>query len=148
MARIRNCDVPEDLYYAIAQHVWARPLDARRVRLGLTSAGYAVLLNSVVAVDLQEASLGKPVQKGRSIAMIESMKYIGPVAAPFSGVLLCGNPAVEADPELAMRDPYGEGWIAEMAPDDWESAAAEMLTGEAAVAAYRKLLGALNLSCD
>ena len=148
MTRIRNCYVPEDLYYAVAQHVWARPLGAGRVRLGLTSAGYAVLLNSVVAVDLQEGSLGQPVQKGRSIAMIESMKYIGPVAAPFSGVLLCSNPAVEADPELAMRDPYGEGWIAEMAPDDWESAAAEMLTGEAAVAAYRSLLETLNLSCD
>ena len=48
--------------------------------------------------------------------MIESLKYIGPVPAPFSGVLLRGNPAVEADPELAMRDPYGEGWIAEMRP--------------------------------
>jgi glycine cleavage system H protein len=148
MTRIRNCDVPEDLHYAVAQHVWARPLDAGRVRLGLTSAGYAVLLNSVVAVDLQEGSLGKPVQKGRSIAMVESLKYIGPVPAPFAGVLLHGNAAVEAEPELAMRDPYGAGWIAEMAPDDWEAATAELLTGDHAVAAYRKLLDTLNLSCD
>jgi glycine cleavage system H protein len=148
MAHIRNCELPEDLYYAVAQHVWVRPLDAGRVRIGMTPAGYAYLRNSVVAVDLQEASVGAAVVKGRSIAMIESLKYIGPLLAPFCGVLLCGNPAVEADPELAMRDPYGEGWIAEMAPDDWEAAAAELLSGEAAAAAYRRLLDSLNLTCD
>jgi glycine cleavage system H protein len=148
MARIRNCEVPEDLYYAVPQHVWARRLPSGVVRIGVTPAGYAMLLNSVVAVEILVASLGQQVQKGRSIAMIESLKYIGPVAAPFSGVLLGGNPAVEADPELAMRDPYGEGWIAEMTPDDWEIAAAGLLTGDAAVAAYRKLLDTHNLSCD
>ncbi len=148
MAHVRNCDVPEDLYYAVAQHVWARPLESGRVRIGVTPAGYALLGNSVVAVDIQELSVGQAVPRGRSLAMIESLKYIGPVPAPFSGILLRGNPAVEADPELAMRDPYGEGWIAEMQPDDWPAAAAELLTGAAAVAAYRTLLEKLNLFCD
>jgi glycine cleavage system H protein len=148
MASIRNCDVREDLYYLVNQHVWALPVGEGRVRVGLTPAGYAVLRHSLVAVALREHNIGKLVPKGKSIALVESLKYIGPVPAPFSGILLCGNERVEADPDLAMNDPYGDGWIAEMQPEDWSVAAAAMLTGEAAVAAYRALLESLNISCD
>jgi glycine cleavage system H protein len=148
MAVVRNCEIPEDLYYSVSTHVWARPLGDGRVRIGLTAAGYAILRNAVVAVDYSTTPIGQAVAAGRSVALVESMKYIGPVPAPFAGVVLCGNPQVEAQPELAMNDPYGEGWIAEMRPDDWEAAAATLPTGEAAVRAYRALLEMQAVSCD
>ena len=64
MARVNNCDIPEDLYYAVAQHVWARLVEPGRVRIGVTPAGYALLRNSVVAVDIQEYSVGQAVPVG------------------------------------------------------------------------------------
>jgi len=148
MARIRDCEVPEDCHYLVEKHVWARVMPEGHVRLGLTPVGYALLRNSVVAVELQEQWIGQAVARGQSIALVESLKYIGPLAAPFAGVLLRGNALVEADPDLAMRDPYGAGWIAEMLPDDWEAASAELLTGEEAVMSYQKLIERLNLTCD
>jgi glycine cleavage system H protein len=148
MACIHHCEIPEDLYYVIEKHVWARPLPDGRVRLGLTAVGYAVLRNSVVAVEVVEKRVGQAVERGSSIALVESLKYIGPVPAPFTGILLCGNEKVMADPELAMRDPYGDGWIAEMQPEDWEAAREGLLTGEAAVSAYRALLEAQKITCE
>jgi hypothetical protein len=53
---------------------------------------------------------------------------------------------VQVDPDQAVVDPYGVGWIAELRTSDWEAAAAGLLTGEAAIAAYRALLEAQNIS--
>ena len=46
---------------------------------------------------------------------------------------------------MAAADPYGTGWIAELRTSDWESAAAGLLTGEAAMTAYQALLQAQNI---
>ena len=83
--------------------------------------------------------------KGKSIAMVESLKYIGPIPAPFAGVVERANQMVQVEPDLAAADPYGAGWIAELRTSDWESAAASLLTGEAAMSAYRALLAAQNI---
>jgi glycine cleavage system H lipoate-binding protein len=53
---------------------------------------------------------------------------------------------VQVEPDLAAADPYGAGWIAELRTSDWESAAASLLTGDAAMSAYRALLTAQNIS--
>ena len=148
MATLRGFEFPEDLYYLVEKHVWAMPVEGGLVRLGLTPVGYRMLRDSLVAISIRSGQLGKRVERGKSIAMVESLKYIGPLAAPFSGVLSRGNPQLEANPDLAVADPYGEGWIAEMLPDDWVDAKSRLVTGQAAVAAYRELLESQNLSAE
>ena len=148
MATLRGIEFPEDLFYLVEKHVWAAPAAGGVVRLGLTPVGYSLLRNSLVAISIQSGQLGKHVDRGKSIAMVESLKYIGPLAAPFAGVLVRGNAQVEANPDLAAADPYGEGWIAEMQPDDWESARAELVTGEAAMAAYSQWLESQSTSAE
>lgn len=145
MATVHGFDLPEDLYYLVDKHVWVRPEGQGVVRLGLTPVAYRLLRNSVVAISVKSKSLGHEVEKGKSLAMVESLKYNGPLAAPFRGVLLRGNDRLAADPDLAAADPYGEGWIAEMQPADWEAAQADLLTGRAAIAAYHALLEAQNI---
>jgi glycine cleavage system H protein len=88
------------------------------------------------------------VSKGKSIAMVESLKYIGPLAAPISGILMRANERLQADPDIAPADPYGEGWIAELQPLDWESESAALVTGEAAMAAYEKWLGTEKIAWE
>lgn len=138
---IRGREFPEELYYQVEKHVWVKPLDDGTIRIGLTPVGYELLRHSLVAISVRAGNIGQVVPKGRSIAMVESLKYIGPLAAPVTGVLLRGNARVEADPDLAEADPYGEGWIAEMAPTDWEKERGDLLTGTAAMAAYDAWLG-------
>jgi glycine cleavage system H protein len=148
MATIRGFEFPEELYYLIEKHVWIKPMSDGLVRLGLTPVAYRLLRNSLVAISVRPKTLGQEVLRGKTVAMVESLKYIGPMPAPFTGVVVRANERLAADPDLAVADPYGEGWIAELRPADWGSAAAGVLTREAAMDAYRALLEAQNITPD
>ncbi len=37
MADIRGCNLPDDLYYLIEKHVWAKPIEDGTVRVGMTA---------------------------------------------------------------------------------------------------------------
>ena len=145
MTTIRGFELPDHLYYLIEKHVWVAPRGGGLARLGMTSVGYHLLRDTLVAISVQAKVLGIAVPKGKSIAMVESLKYIGPLPAPFAGVVERVNEMVQVEPDLAAADPYGTGWIAELRTADWESAAAGLLTGEAAMTAYQALLQAQNI---
>ena len=145
MTTIRGFELPDHLYYLIEKHVWVAPRGGGLARLGMTSVGYHLLRDTLVAISVQAKVLGIAVPKGKSIAMVESLKYIGPLPAPFAGVVERVNEMVQVEPDLAAADPYGTGWIAELRTSDWESAAAGLLTGEAAMTAYQALLQAQNI---
>ncbi|WP_345105727.1 hypothetical protein [Candidatus Villigracilis vicinus] len=68
--------------------------------------------------------------------------------APVSGVLLRGNDKLAADPNIVSRDPYGEGWIAELKPANWEGDKGSLVTGAEGIAAYQAKLEADNISCS
>ena len=140
MAMIRGFLLPEDLHYQVEKHIWARPQADGTVRLGLTPVAYALLNNTLVAVSVHSRLVGQPVAMGKSLAMVESLKYIGPLAAPFAGVLVGVNERLAGDPDLATSDPYGAGWIAEMKPADLHATLAELPTGQPAIEAYSRLL--------
>ena len=67
--------------------------------------------------------------------------------APVNGVLVRANDKLASDPNLAVSDPYGEGWIAEMKPNDWEAEKAALVTGAEGLAAYLAKLEADGVSC-
>lgn len=146
--KLRGFEFPEALYYLVEKHVWVRPLGDGLVRLGLTPVVYKLLRYSLVAISVRPKTLGQEVLPGKSVAMVESLKYIGPLAAPFAGVVVRANALAESDLAAFSADPYGAGWIVEMRPTDWEAARAALLTGDAAMAAYSALLEAQNLQSD
>jgi glycine cleavage system H protein len=148
MATIRGFDFPEDLYYFVEKHVWIRSLGGGLTRLGLTPVAYRLLRNSLVAISVRPKLLGQEVSRGKTVAMVESLKYIGPLPAPFTGVVVRANERLMADPDLAVADPYGAGWIAELQAADWTRDAVGLLTGAAAMTAYRALLEAQNIKND
>lgn len=148
MANVHGCDLPDDVYYFIEKHVWVKPVEGTTVRVGMTSVAAKLSGGKLAAVTVKRKAVGNPVEKGKSIATIESSKYVGPVPAPISGVLVRGNDAIVADPSLCVSDPYGEGWIAEMEASDWAADEAALPTGEAGIAAYAAVLEAEGISCD
>lgn len=148
MASIRGFEFPDDLYYLVEKHVWVRAAADGLVRVGLTPVAYQLLRHSLVAIAVRPKVLGQEVPEGRTVAMVESLKYNGPVPAPFAGVVTRANPAVESDPESAAADPYREGWIVEMRPSDWGTASGGLLTGAAALAAYQALLESQGITSD
>ena len=106
--------IPEDLRYT-AEHEWVRPVDGGRVRIGITHYAQDAL-GDVVFVSLPEP--GTSVAAGDSFGEVESTKSVSEVYAPVAGEIVARNDALEGHPELVNSDPYGDGWIIEIAPSD------------------------------
>lgn len=143
MATVNHCNLPDDLYYLVDKHVWARPQDGIVV-VGLTDVAQS-LAKSIISVTLKRP--GRKLAKGKSLGTVESGKWVGPVPAPVAGEIAVVNEALVSDPGLLNRDPYGEGWVAQLVADDWDSDSAELVTGQAGLDAYQAFMDRENISC-
>ena len=144
MATVRDCNLPEDLYYLVDRHVWLRRDGDGLVTVGMTDVAQN-LAKTIIAVTLKAA--GKPVRKGRNVATVESGKWVGPVPAPVGGEIVEVNETLAASPSLINSDPYGAGWVARLRPDDWDVDSADLVTGPAGIEAYQQFLAAEGISC-
>lgn len=147
MATVNGCEIPEDLYYFIDKHSWARPMEDGKVRVGMTVAA-TQMAGALTAVTPRSKNIGKELKRGKSIGTMESSKYVGPVPTPVNGTLVSVNDAITDNPSLVVSDPYGIGWIAEFDVPDWDAQKDELLTGQAAVDAYKAFMEAEGFSCE
>jgi glycine cleavage system H protein len=147
MANLRGCNLPEDLDYLLDKHVWAKSMDGGVVRVGMTSVAGKLAGGKLNAVTVKAKNIGQEIKQGKSVATVESSKFVGPVPAPVTGVLLRANEKLVSNPNLAISDPYGEGWIAELQASAWDAEKGILITGEAGVAAYQAKLDAENITC-
>jgi len=99
-------NVPDDLRYA-ESHEWVR-VEGENARVGITDHAQAELTD-VVYVELPKVG-AKATAKGQ-IAVVESVKAASDIYAPVKGLVVEVNKALEADPGLINREPYGQGWI-------------------------------------
>ena len=143
MSTVRGCNIPDELYYMVEKHVWARREDDAIV-VGLSDVAQH-LAKTIVSVTLKSA--GKRVAKGKSVATVESGKWVGPVPSPVAGEIVEVNEALTTAPATLNGDPYGQGWIARIRPDDWEADSGDLVTGEAGVEAYLRFLESEGIVC-
>jgi glycine cleavage system H protein len=144
MAEVRGCKLPEDLYYLVEKHVWARLEPDGRVRVGLTDVAQN-LAKTIITV--RAKGVGKTLAQKQSAGTVESGKWVGPVPAPVSGEIVEVNTALGATPSLINSDPYGEGWLLLMRPSDWEKDRVALATGPEGVERYRAFLEAQGITC-
>lgn len=143
MATVNNCNIPDDLFYLVDRHVWARP-EGDLIVVGMTDVAQS-LAGVIISVTLKAA--GKQVKTGKSLATVESGKWVGPVPAPVGGEIVETNDALVASPSTINGDPYGAGWVAKLRPDDWAGEAGDLVTGPEGVEAYRTFLDAEGIAC-
>ncbi len=148
MSTVRGCNLPEDLFYLIEKHVWAKPMDGGIVRVGITTVAAKLSGGKLAAVTVKSKNIGQEIKQGKSVATVESSKFVGPVPAPVTGVLLKANEKLASDPNIAVSDPYGEGWIAEIQPSAWDSEKGALATGAEGIEKYQSKLEAENISCQ
>ena len=148
MTNVRGCNLPEDLYYLIEKHVWAKPVEGGVIRVGITAVAAKLSGGKLAALTVKSKNIGQEVKQAKSVATVESSKFVGPVPAPVTGILLRANDKLVSDPNLAISDPYGEGWVAEMQPSDWEGEKGALATGAAGIAAYQAKLEEDGISCS
>ena len=128
-------NVPAELSYT-SEHEWVSALTAEgTVRVGITDHAQDAL-GDVVYVDLP--SVGDSVAAEDSFGEIESTKSVSDLFAPIAGEIVAANAALEDDPALVNSDPYGEGWIIEIRPENADDLA-NLLDAEAYKAELDKL---------
>ena len=104
---------PQDLRYT-PEHEWAR-LEGEVVRVGITFYAQDAL-GDVVYVELPDP--GTRVTQEAPFGEIQSPKAVSDLFAPVTGEITERNEDVIAGPELVNEDPYGEGWLVLIRPDN------------------------------
>jgi len=99
-------NVPDDLLYS-ETHEWIRR-EGENFRVGITDYAQSELTD-VVYVELPK--MDRQVNAREAIAVVESVKAASDIYAPVKGTVVEVNEALEADPGLLNREPFGEGWI-------------------------------------
>ncbi|TVP84180.1 MAG: glycine cleavage system protein GcvH [Thioalkalivibrio sp.] len=133
MGAVRGCEFPEDLLYNIENNVWVRKESDGTATVGLTS--YACSLAGTI-VSYTPKKPGKTVKQDKSCATVESGKWVGPAKTPVTGEVVSTNEAVAAKPGLINDDPYGEGWLVKIQPEDWDGESGDLKTGADALSAF------------
>ncbi|CAB3394091.1 MULTISPECIES: glycine cleavage system protein H [Kyrpidia] len=140
-----GCILPEDLYYWIDKHVWAKPEPDGTVLVGMTDVAQS-LAGKIIVVNLR--SLGKNLARGKSAGTLESGKWVGTIPTPVAGKVIAINEQIKGQPDLVNTDPYGAGWLIRVEPADWNTDSQNLATGADGVAEYRKKLEAEGIKCS
>jgi len=111
-----------DRYYN-SEGVWALA-EGNRVRIGLSD--FLQQRSGDVAF-AEVKPEGTVLAFGDEVAVIETIKADISLPSPVTGKVVEVNPAMEITPEVINQDPYGEGWLAVIEAEDWESDRARLL---------------------
>ena len=105
--KIQNdMNVPSNLKYS-NDHEWCR-MEGDVAYVGITDFAQSQL-GDIVFVDVP--TVGEQVGAGEVFGTIEAVKTVSDAFSPVSGEVEEFNPAVDADPSIVNKDPYGEDWL-------------------------------------
>ena len=107
-------NIPSELRYT-ESHEWVRRNEDGTLTVGITDHAQH-LLGDIVFVETPEAE--DTFTSGDDCAVIESVKAASDVYCPIDGEVVEGNEALSDAPETINSDPYGDGWIFKIKPED------------------------------
>jgi len=103
----------------LKDHEWLRvSADGKTGKVGITDFAQQEL-GDIVYVELP--TVGDEFARGDEFGTVEAVKTVSELYMPVSGTVTAVNEALEDAPELVNDDPYGEGWMIEIAlanPDE------------------------------
>jgi glycine cleavage system H protein len=126
-------NVPNELVYTPEHEYVARTGDPSVVRVGITDYAQGEL-GDVVFVNLPKP--GQRLDAHESFGTIEAVKAVSELYSPVAGEVVEVNGALDGDPAVVNRDPYGDGWMVALRVTDPKT-----LVGLLAPAAYRTHIG-------
>ena len=102
---------PNDVKYT-KEHEWIRQ-EGDVAYVGITDYAQE-LFGDIVFVEIQ--TVGERLAADEGFGTIEVVKTISDLFLPVAGEVLEQNEALEEQPELVNKDPYGEGWLIKIKP--------------------------------
>ena len=121
---------PSDLKYT-KDHAWVRR-EGHMATVGITDFAQREL-SDIVYVEVE--TVGETLPQDTIFGTVEAIKTVSDLFMPVSGEVIAFNEPLIRKPEVVNTDPYGEGWmiqIAMSAPEEWDT----LLTAEE----YRQLI--------
>ena len=104
-------NVPADLSYTDEHEYVKKTADTGVVQIGITDYAQGEL-GDVVYIELPKA--GAVFDKMAVFGTIEAVKAVSELYCPIAGTVVEVNPALEKDPAVVNRDPYGAGWMVKL----------------------------------
>ena len=104
---------PEHLYYT-KEHEWAEFKDGK-VIIGITDYAQSQL-GDVIFLEFPE--VGQEFSSGDVFGEVEAVKTVSELYSPLSGKVVELNDELENSPDLVNSDPYGNGWLIKIEPNN------------------------------
>lgn len=139
MPVVRGCNLPDELAYDVPNNLWYRAEGDGTYTVGMTMVA-AALAGSLVAFTAKK--VGKTIDAGKSVATVESGKWVGPVKIGFEAEIVAVNDDLTGSPKLVNTDTYGSGWMVRVRPADAAAAQAILVPGSAVAAPYEAKMDA------
>ena len=104
---VKGFDVPMGFYFHNG-HAWARIESGGSIRIGLDDFALKVL-GKADALDLP--LMGKELDQGKAGWGLRRKDNQADVLSPIDGVIVEVNSQLREKPDIANREPYGNGWL-------------------------------------
>jgi len=117
--------VPENLRYHPG-HTWALSESPNLVRVGMDDFA-SKLTGKVERITLPQR--GQWIRQGQKMCTLYRDDYAVDMVSPIEGSVSDINQALMNDPKLALRDPYGEGWLLTVQSPDAKTSFRNLLGG-------------------
>ena len=124
MARVKGFDVPMD-YFFHNGHTWARIESGGHIRIGLDDFSLK-LLGKADAFDLP--LMGKELDMDSVGWGLRRKDNLADILSPVGGVIVEVNSKVRENPEIANREPYGDGWLFMVRTPDVKKTVKKLMT--------------------
>jgi glycine cleavage system H protein len=102
-----EANIPENLLYT-EEHEYVLREGEDQIVVGITDYAQGEL-SDIVFVELPD--VGNSYAKTEPFGTIEAVKAVSELYTPVGGEVVAVNEALQDDPAVVNRDPYGEGWM-------------------------------------
>jgi glycine cleavage system H protein len=117
---------PTELLYS-KEHEWAK-FDGDVATIGITDYAQESL-GDIVYVEAPK--VGTKLEQFGNAGVVESVKAVSDLFSPVGGEVLEINKAIESDPGVVNREPYGGGWLFKIKVADSEAQKGRLLSVQA-----------------
>ncbi len=124
-ALVGGFEVPENLRYHPG-HTWALSESPNLVRVGMDDFA-SKLTGKVESITLPQR--GQWIRQGQKMCTVHRDGCAVDMVSPIEGTVSDINEAVMQDPKLALRDPYGDGWLLTVQAPDAKTSFRNLLGG-------------------
>ncbi len=124
-ALVAGFAVPENLRYHPG-HTWALSESPNLVRVGMDDFA-SKLTGKLESITLPQR--GQWIRQGQKVCTVHRDGCEVDMVSPIEGTVSDINESVARDPELALSDPYGEGWLVTVQAPDAKTSFRNLLGG-------------------